>query len=69
MLIEKVREVYRVFIDSVVAPESLREIPNHRPAANAHRYPDSSQSRRQRRQRRLNRAASTRIHGWAVRTW
>ena len=69
MLIEKVRDVYRVLINPVVVPESLREIPIHQSAANAHRYPDTSHNRRQRRQRRLNRAASNRIHGWTVRTW
>lgn len=69
MLIEKVREVYRVFIDPVVAPESMREIPARRPAANAPSFSDASQSRRHRRQRRLNRAEPNRIHGWTVRTW
>lgn len=70
MLIEKVRDVYRELIKPVVTPESITKIPATRPAANSHRYADSDGlRRRQRRQRRLNRAAVNRIHGWAVRTW
>ena len=70
MLIEKVRDVYREFIKPVVAPESITKIPATRPAANSHLYTNcDGNSRRQRRQRRLNRATTYRIHGWAVRTW
>ncbi len=70
MLIEKMRDVYREFINPVVTAEAITTIPAHRPAANSSSYAyNQMQARRHRRQRRLGRAAGNTIHGWAVRSW
>lgn len=70
MLIEKIREVYREFIDPVVAIEPMKTNQASRRASNASDYSQSeTEARRQRRQRRLERAASHRVNGWTVRTW
>ncbi len=70
MLIERIRDVYREFINPVVTDEAITTIPANRPAANASSYEKNEmQARRQRRQRRLDRAAGQNINGWAVRTW
>lgn len=70
MLIEKIRDVYREFINPVVTADAITTIPASRPAANACDFESSDkQARRHRRQRRMNRAAANRIDGWAVRTW
>ena len=70
MLIEKIREVYREFIDPVVAIEPMKSNQTSRCASNASDYSHSGmQARRQRRLRRLERSASHRVNGWSVRTW
>ncbi len=70
MLIERIRDVYREFINPVVTDESITTIPANRPAANASSFEKNEvQARRQRRQRRLDRAAGQNMNGWAVRTW
>lgn len=70
MLIEKMRDVYRGYINPVVAAEAITTIPAHLPAANAGSIAYSDmQARRHRRQRRLGRAGGHNIHGWAVRSW
>lgn len=70
MLIEKIREVYREFIDPVVTVEPMKAKEVVRPASNASDYSRCEmQARRQRRQRRLGRATQHNLNGWAVRTW
>lgn len=70
MLIEKIREVYRDYINPVVTAEAITTIPANRPAANERLFEDEEmQARRHRRQRRMNRAMANRIDGWAVRSW
>ncbi|MBT8050385.1 MAG: hypothetical protein KJO70_04260 [Gammaproteobacteria bacterium] len=70
MLIEKIREVYREFIDPVVVVEPMESNEVVRSASNASHYSRSgAQARRLRRQRRLDRATRQRMNGWAVRTW
>jgi len=70
MLIERIRDVYREYINPVVAAEAITNIPASRPAANASSFEHNEmQARRQRRQRRMERASGHNIHGWAVRSW
>ena len=70
MLIERLRDVYREFINPVVNVEAISMDPASRPAANASSFEKNDlQARRQRRQRRLNRAVGQNMNGWAVRTW
>ena len=70
MLIQKIREVYRDFIDPVVAVEPMKSARAESPASNASDYSRCQmKARRQRRNRRLGRAAAQNMHGWAVRTW
>ena len=70
MLIERIHEIYREFIEPVVTSDTITTIPESRPAVNARHFDhDAMQARRQRRQRRLNRASGHNIHGWTVRTW
>ena len=70
MLIERIRDGYREFLKPVVSEEPITTIEAKRPAANESSYASNEmQARRQRRQRRLHRAANNRINGWAVSTW
>jgi hypothetical protein len=70
MLIEKIRDVYREYINPVVSAEAITTIEAKRPAANAFQFETRDmQARRHRRQRRLNRSVANRIDGWAVRSW
>lgn len=70
MLIERIRDVYREFVNPVVTSEAITTIPANRPAANSSIFEKNEvQARRQRRQRRINRAAGKNMNGWAVRTW
>lgn len=70
MLIEKIRDVYREFINPVVTAEPITTIRTSRPAANSSNFINREmQARRHRRQRRLNRSAGHNNYGWAVRTW
>ena len=70
MLIEKIRDVYREYINPVVSAEAIMTIKAKRPAANECPFETSEiQARRHRRQRRLNRAVANKIDGWAVRSW
>ena len=70
MLIERIRDVYRELVNPVVTSEAITTIPANRSAANASIFEKNEvQARRQRRQRRINRAAGKNMNGWAVRTW
>ena len=70
MLIKKMRDVYREYINPVVTADAITTIPADHPAANANRFEyNKMQARRHRRQRRIGRASGINIHGWAVRTW
>ena len=70
MLIEKIRDVYRDYINPVVSAEAITTLKPKRSAANECQFATSEmQTRRHRRQRRLNRAVANRINGWAVRSW
>jgi hypothetical protein len=70
MLIEKIRDVYREFINPVVTAEPITTIRTSRPAANSSSFAHKDmQTRRHRRQRRLNRSVGHNNCGWAVRTW
>jgi hypothetical protein len=70
MLIERMRDVYREYINPVVTAEEITISKAGRPAANANRFEYTEmQARRHRRQRRIGRATGNNIHGWAVRSW
>jgi hypothetical protein len=70
MLIEKIRDVYREYLNSVVTAEAITTVEAKRPAANECQFETRElQARRHRRQRRLNRSVANRIDGWAVRSW
>ena len=70
MLIERMRDVYREYVNPVVKAEEVKISRASRTAANANRFEHNEmQARRQRRQRRIGRAAGNNIHGWAVRSW
>lgn len=70
MLIEKMRDAYREYINPVVTADPITTVPTNRPAANASSFAyNEMQARRHRRQRRLGRAAGNNTYGWAVRTW
>jgi len=70
MLIERMRDVYREYVNPVVTAEEVKINRASRTAANANRFENNEmQARRHRRQRRTDRAAGNNIHGWAVRSW
>lgn len=70
MLMKRIRETYREITGYIepVAPVSM--VPTYRPAANAGNIVKSDmQARRERRQRRMDRAAMRNVSGWTVRSW
>jgi hypothetical protein len=70
MLIDTIRDAYRDITGNFVEAETVITVPAHRPAANAGSFVNTEmQARRQRRQRRLQRAGHGHINGWTVRTW
>ena len=70
MLMNSVRKIYREMTGKIERAQPVVRIPENRPAANAGRYGSGEmQTRRMRRQRRLERTQHRANHGWAIRTW
>jgi hypothetical protein len=70
MLMKTLLDTYRDVTRQLVRSEPVTTVPVTHSAANASRWIEStSQARRMRRQRRLERAESRIIGGWSVRTW
>ena len=70
MLMKRIRDTYREVTGQIepVAPVSM--VPRYRPAANADNIARSDmQARRDRRQRRMERAGMDNVSGWTVRSW
>ena len=70
MLMKRIRDTYREITGHIepVAPVSM--VPRYRPAANAGNIAKSDmQARRDRRQRRMERAGIRNVSGWTVRSW
>lgn len=70
MLIDSLLESYREMTGQAFTAAPITTVPTSRPAANADRFDKTRmQARRQRRQRRLDRAGARSINGWTVRAW
>lgn len=70
MLMNRLRETYREITGYIEPAAAITMVPNHRPAANADNIAKSDmQARRERRQRRMDRAAMRNVSGWTVRSW
>lgn len=70
MLMKTLFDTDRDVTRQLVPADTMTTLPVNHNAANASRWIEStSQARRMRRQRRLERAESRGIGGWAVRTW
>lgn len=70
MLMNRIRDTYREITGYVEPAAPIFTVPNHRPAANADNIAKSDmRARRERRQRRMERAVLRNISGWTVRSW
>jgi hypothetical protein len=70
MLMKMLLDTYRDVTRQIAPGQSVTTVPVTLGAANASRWiNEETKGRRQRRQRRMERADSHRINGWTVRTW
>ena len=70
MLINSIKKSYREMIGHIDPIQPIVTVPVIRPAANASGFGQSEmQARRQRRERRMDRAGQHASSGWKVRAW